>query len=290
MKPPPFTYHDPRTLSDVLGLLAGQENAKILAGGQSLMPMLNMRFVQPDHVIDINKVDGLSYIREAGGKVEIGAMTRQRELEYSPLVEKRLPLMKEAILNVGHRQTRNRGTIGGSLSHLDPSAELPLVSAALGATVHVASAKGKRDIPMAEFPAGYMTPAIELDEMVTGLSYTPWPEGHGWGFIEFSRRHGDFAIVAAGVMLDVQPGGKVARASVTVSGVGPAPVRCAEAEAALVGQTGAEEGFRAAAETCRKIDAMEDVYAPAWYRQHLAAVLTRRAMVKAYGRAANAAR
>jgi carbon-monoxide dehydrogenase medium subunit len=288
MKPPPFKYHDPRTVADTLALLAGQENAKLLAGGQSLMPMLNMRFVLPDHVIDINKVDGLSYIRESGGKVAIGAMTRQRDLEYSPVIEKRLPIMREAILNVGHRQTRNRGTIGGSLSHLDPSAELPIVSAALDATVHVESKRGKRDIAMADFPAGYMSPAIELDEMVTGLTYTPWPDGHGWGFIEFSRRHGDFAIVAAAVMLDVQPGGRIARASVTVGGVGPSPVRCTEAEKALTGQAGNEEAFRTAAETCRKIDAMEDVYAPAWYRQHLAAVLTRRAMVKAFGRAANA--
>jgi len=288
MKPPPFTYHDPRTVADTVGLLASKENAKLLAGGQSLMPMLNMRFVQPDHVIDINKIEGLSYVREDGGRIAIGAMTRQRDLEYSPVIEKKLPIMREAILNVGHRQTRNRGTIGGSLSHLDPAAELPLVSAALDATVHVESKRGKRDIAMADFPAGYMSPAIELDEMVTGLTYTPWPDGHGYGFIEFSRRHGDFAIVAAAVMLDVQPGGRIARASVTVGGVGPSPVRCKEAEQALAGQAGGEDAFRAAAETCRKIDAMEDVYAPAWYRQHLAAVLTRRAMVKAFGRAANA--
>lgn len=288
MKPPPFTYHDPRTVADTVGLLASKENAKLLAGGQSLMPMLNMRFVQPDHVIDINKIEGLSYVREDGGRIAIGAMTRQRDLEYSPVIEKKLPIMREAILNVGHRQTRNRGTIGGSLSHLDPAAELPLISAALDATVHVESKRGKRDIAMADFPAGYMSPAIELDEMVTGLTYTPWPDGHGYGFIEFSRRHGDFAIVAAAVMLDVQPGGRIARASVTVGGVGPSPVRCKEAEQALAGQAGGEDAFRAAAETCRKIDAMEDVYAPAWYRQHLAAVLTRRAMVKAFGRAANA--
>ncbi|MGE3936608.1 MAG: xanthine dehydrogenase family protein subunit M [Rhodospirillaceae bacterium] len=288
MKPPPFTYHDPRTVADTVGLLASKENAKLLAGGQSLMPMLNMRFVQPDHVIDINKIEGLSYVREDGGRIAIGAMTRQRDLEYSPVIEKNLPVMREALLNVGHRQTRNRGTIGGSLSHLDPAAELPLVSAALDATVHVESKRGKRDIAMADFPAGYMSPAIELDEMVTGLTYAPWPDGHGYGFIEFSRRHGDFAIVAAAVLLDVQPGGKIARASVTVGGVGPSPVRCTDAERALAGQAGGEDAFRAAAETCRKIDAMEDVYAPAWYRQHLAAVLTRRAMVKAFGRAANA--
>ena len=137
MKPPPFHYHDPSTVGDVVGLLDSLENAKLLAGGQSLMPMLNMRFVQPDHVIDLNQVEGLSYIRETGDVLEVGAMTRQRDLEFSDLIRRRCPLMHEAIRQVGHRQTRNRGTIGGSLCHLDPSAELVSVAAALDATVAV---------------------------------------------------------------------------------------------------------------------------------------------------------
>src|SRR3954449_1385870 len=137
MKPPPFSYHDPRTVEDAIGLLDSLENAKLLAGGQSLMPMLNMRFVLPDHVIDLNKVDELSYIRENGGALEIGAMTRQRDLEFSDLIRRRCPLMYDAIRLVGHRQTRNRGTLGGSLCHLDPSAELVSVAAALDATVVV---------------------------------------------------------------------------------------------------------------------------------------------------------
>ena len=124
MKPPPFSYHDPSTVADAVGLLGRLDNAKLLAGGQSLMPMLNMRFVLPDHVIDLNRVEGLSYIRDSNGALEIGAMTRQRELEFSDAVRERCPLMHEAILQVGHRQTRNRGTIGGSLCHLDPAAEL----------------------------------------------------------------------------------------------------------------------------------------------------------------------
>ncbi|MEA3024336.1 MAG: aerobic carbon-monoxide dehydrogenase medium subunit, partial [Alphaproteobacteria bacterium] len=127
MKPPPFSYYDPRTVADAIGLLARLDNAKVLAGGQSLMPMLNMRYVLPDHVIDLNRVEGLSYVRENGGAIEIGGMTRQRELEFSDLIRNRLPLMQEAILQVGHRQTRNRGTIGGSLCHLDPAAELVTV-------------------------------------------------------------------------------------------------------------------------------------------------------------------
>ena len=124
MKPPPFRYYDPRTVADAIGLLGRLDNAKLLAGGQSLMPMLNMRYVLPDHVIDLNRVEGLSYIREAGGAIEIGAMTRQRELEFSDLIRAKLPIMHEALLQVGHRQTRNRGTIGGSLCHLDPAAEV----------------------------------------------------------------------------------------------------------------------------------------------------------------------
>src|SRR5258705_12550186 len=130
MKPPPFRYHDPKTVGEAVGLLANLENAKLLAGGQSLMPMLNFRFVQPDHIIDLNRVEGLSYIREANGALEVGAMTRQRDLEFSDVVKARFPLIHEAILNVGHRQTRNRGTVGGSLCHLAPSAELGTLAAA----------------------------------------------------------------------------------------------------------------------------------------------------------------
>jgi aerobic carbon-monoxide dehydrogenase medium subunit len=169
MKPPPFSYHDPRTLSEAVGLLATLENAKLLAGGQSLMPMLNMRFVLPDHVIDLNRIDGLSFIREANGTLEIGAMTRQRDIEFSELVARACPLLREAILNVGHRQTRNRGTIGGSLCHLDPSAELVVASAALDARITVTGKDGERIVDFAEFPMGYMTPSIGLDEMVTRI-------------------------------------------------------------------------------------------------------------------------
>ncbi len=159
MKPPLFSYHDPRTTADVVGLLGSLDNAKLLAGGQSLMPMLNMRYVLPDHVIDLNRVDGLSYIRERDGALEIGAMTRQRDIEFSDLVRERCPLMHEAIAQVGHRQTRNRGTLGGSLCHLDPSAELVSVAAALDAKVSVTGKNGARSIDFAAFPVGYMTPS-----------------------------------------------------------------------------------------------------------------------------------
>ena len=146
MKPPLFSYHDPRSTADVVGLLSSLDNAKLLAGGQSLMPMLNMRYVLPDHVIDLNRVDGLSHIRERDGALEIGAMTRQRDIEFSDLVRERCPLMHEAVRQVGHRQTRNRGTLGGSLCHLDPSAELVSVAAALDAKISVTGKNGARSI------------------------------------------------------------------------------------------------------------------------------------------------
>ena len=283
MKPPLFSYHDPRTTADVVGLLGSLDNAKLLAGGQSLMPMLNMRFVLPDHVIDLNRVDGLSYIRDNNGALEIGAMTRQRDIEFSDLVRERCPLMHEAIRHVGHRQTRNRGTLGGSLCHLDPSAELVSVAAALDATVAVAGKNGARSIDFAAFPVAYMTPAIELEELVTGVTFPCWPAGHGYAFVEFSRRHGDFAIVSAAVLIE-ETNGKVTRASVTLGGMGPAPVRATEVERALIGEVIEEQRMREICETLRKLDAIEDIHAPESYRQQLATVLPRRALMKAHER------
>jgi carbon-monoxide dehydrogenase medium subunit len=284
LKPPPFSYHDPRTAADVVGLLGSLDNAKLLAGGQSLMPMLNMRFVLPDHVIDLNRVDGLSYIRDNNGALEIGAMTRQRDIEFSDLVRERCPLMHEAINQVGHRQTRNRGTLGGSLCHLDPSAELVTVAAAVDAKVSVAGKDGTRSIDFAEFPAGYMTPAIELNELVTGASFPCWPAGHGYAFVEFARRHGDFAIVSTAVLIEEDDNGKVTRASVTLGGMGPAPVRATEVERALIGEIIEETRLREICESLRSLDAIEDVHAPSSYRQQLATVLPRRALLKAHER------
>lgn len=284
MKPPPFSYHDPETVADVVGLLASCENAKLLAGGQSLMPMLNMRFVLPDHVIDLNRVSGLSYIREAGDALEVGAMTRQRELEFSAVVRSCCPLMHEAILQIGHRQTRNRGTLGGSLCQLDPSAELVAVAAALDATVSVTGTKGVRDIAITQFPVAYMTTAVEPDELLTSARFPLWPKGHGHAFVEFARRHGDFAIVSAAALLEQDRAGRISRASITIGGLGPAPLRVKEVERILLGNVASSALFREASEICRKLDATGDVHAPASYRQHLAAVLSRRALEKAHER------
>jgi aerobic carbon-monoxide dehydrogenase medium subunit len=283
MKPPPFSYHDPDTLAGAIALLARLDNAKLLAGGQSLMPMLNMRYVLPDHVIDLNRVEELSYIREAGGALEIGAMTRQSDIERSSLARALCPLMHEAIVQVGHRQTRNRGTLGGSLCQLDPAAELVAVAAATDAIVIIAGPKGRRELPFADFPAGYMTPALEPDEILAGVRFPSWSKGHGHAFVEFSRRHGDFAVVSAAALLEMD-GARIQRASITVGGIGPAPVRVREAERALAGQPASAEVFRAAAERCRVLDAVGDVHAPASYRQQLAATLSRRALERASAR------
>jgi len=284
MKPPLFSYHDPRAIGEVVELLGRLDNAKLLAGGQSLMPMLNMRFVLPDHLIDLNRVDGLAFIREADGALEIGGMTRQRDLEFSDLVRARCPLMAEAIALVGHRQTRNRGTLGGSLCHLDPSAELVSVAAALDATVTVAGPNGRREIAFADFPVAFMTPAIELNELLTAVRFPVWPQGHGYAFIEFARRHGDFAIVSAAALLVEDGAGKIGRASVIIGGMGTVPIRAVELEQALIGQAPDDKLLREACESCRKLEAIDDVHAPASYRQHLAAVLSRRALEQARAR------
>jgi carbon-monoxide dehydrogenase medium subunit len=286
MKPPQFSYHDPRSTADAVGLLATLDNAKLLAGGQSLMPMLNMRFVLPDHVIDLNRVDGLSYIRENDGALEIGAMTRQRDIEFSDLVRRRCPLMHEAIVQVGHRQTRNRGTLGGSLCHLDPAAELVSVAAALDARLTVTGKNGERSIDFSAFPVGYMTPALEPDELLIGAAFPCWPERHGHAFVEFSRRHGDFAIVAAAALIEEDGGGKVTRAAVTLGGMGPAPVRTSELERALIGEKIGEKRLRELCEPLRQLEAIGDIHAPASYRQQLATVLSRRALLKAHERIA----
>jgi carbon-monoxide dehydrogenase medium subunit len=287
MKPPPFEYHDPATLEHALDLLATKENAKVLAGGQSLMPMLNMRFAQPDHLIDINKIVELSFLREEGDLIRIGAMTRQRDLEFSPMIRARCPLMAEALTNVGHRPTRNRGTLGGSLCHLDPAAELVAVATALDAAIEVKGKAGAREINISEFPAFYMTPAIEADEIVTAMRFSPWPDGHGAAFLELSRRHGDFALVSLAVLLDMQ-GEAVRRCSITVGGLGHAPRRVAGAEKCLQGGGVTPQSIAQAAEACTAFEAPSDIHGSAAYRQHVASVLAQRAIALAHGRAGRA--
>lgn len=286
MKPPRFAYHDPRTVPEALALLGKLDNARVLAGGQSLMPMLNMRLAAPDHIVDLNGIAELSYIREEGDAIVIGAMTRQRDIEVDERVRAHCPLMHEAIAHVGHRQTRNRGTLGGSLCHLDPSAELVAVAAAMDAVATVQGAGGARDIPFAQFPAGLMTPALREGEILTSVRFPLWRKGHGHAFVEFSRRHGDFAIVSAAALLEEDGSGKITRVSLTLGGIAPAPVRAVQAEKLVAGAKGSVELFKEAGEACRKLEVMQDVHVTAAYRRQLAAVLSRRALEKAHERIA----
>jgi aerobic carbon-monoxide dehydrogenase medium subunit len=289
VKPPPFQYHNPKTLQQALRNLAELDNSRLIAGGQSLMPMLNMRLATPDHLIDLAGIEGLAYIEEKGDQIAIGAMTSQRAIEYSELVKRRLPLLSEAILSVGHRQTRNRGTIGGSLCHLDPSAEIPLVAIAFDAAVEVSGSSGARAVPMVDFALDFMTPAIAPDEIVTEIRFQPWPQGHGAAFIEFARRKGDFAIVAVAAMLMPGSDGKIARASLSIGGVGPVPLRVKDAEAILTGSAPDHAVFERAAAACAAIEPLTDPHAPPWYRRKVATALARRTLDAAWKRVGSVA-
>ncbi len=287
MKPAPFTYHDPKTAAEAAELLGRLENARVLAGGQSLMPMMNFRYVMPDHIVDINGITDLSYIRVAGSNLSFGAMTRQRDIEFSEDVKAACPIITEALSWVGHRQTRNRGTIGGSICHMDPSAELCAVTALLDGTLTATSKTGDRKIPMAEFGQGFMSTALTEGEMLTDITVALWPKGSGYAYEEFARRHGDFAIAASGCLVEVI-GGVIKRASIVVSGVRPNPVRLTAAEKALVGQKPTDKLAEDVAVEAGKIDAMEDAYVTADYRKHLGQVMVKRALKRAFARATGA--
>ena len=285
MKPAPFIYHDPRTVAEACELLATRDNARVLAGGQSLMPMMNFRAVTPDHVIDLNRIGELSYLRVADGTLVAGAMTRQRELEFSTDVGRRCPVLREALAYVGHRQTRNRGTLGGSLCHLDPSAELANVTALLGGTLHALSRRGRRDIPFREFAVGYLTTSLAPDELLAGVTLPLPRSGHGCAFVEFARRRGDFAVVACSALLGLDARGDIADAAVALSGMSHVPVRPAAIEGALRGQKPDAAAFKAAAAEAAKLDAAGDPFTSAGYRKHLARVLMYRALEQAAARA-----
>lgn len=287
MKPAPFAYHDPATVEDAVALLGQLEDAKLIAGGQSLMPMLNMRFVQPAHLIDLNNIPELFGIAETAEGVRIGAMTRQRDLAASALLAARMPIMAKALHWTGHFQTRNRGTLGGSLCHLDPAAELPLVAALYDAELTVQGPDGSRVIPFGEWPLAYMMPAIGLDEMLVSVHFPTLPGRQGAGFEEFARRHGDFAIVAVGCILTFGSDGRIEGARIAVGGADQVVRRAHAAEAALAGATPGAEAWRAAAHAAAdEIETMGDTYVSAAYRTRLVRVLTERAAANA---AANAA-
>jgi carbon-monoxide dehydrogenase medium subunit len=284
MKPAPFDYHAPRTIEEAAVLLGSLDNAKVLAGGQSLVPMMNFRYVIVDHLVDLAKIDDLAGITIANGRMRIGAMTRQRELEFSSEVAQHCPLMSEALKHVGHRQTRNRGTIGGSLVHADPAAELPTVCATHAAVIEIASARGKRTVPFEDFSIAFMTTAVAPDEIVTAIEIPLWPQGHGYGFQEFARRHGDFAVTGAAVLVELDGEQMVQRASVTLCGVGHTPMRVPEAETALIGKKPDAATIRAAASVVKAMTPISDIHATPAYRRHLAEVLMVRALRDAVAR------
>ena len=278
MKPPPFEYFSPAQLPEAVQLYAGSENARVLAGGQSLMAMLNMRFIFPERLIDLNRIADLDYIREANDEIVIGAMTRQHTIQRSHLIASKLPVIPRALRYVGHIQTRNRGTIGGSLCQLDPSAELPSLATAYDAVVEAVGPNGLRKIPFSDFPAFFMTPSLEPNEILTAVRFKPWPGLVGYGFHEFSRRHGDFAIAGAITMLSTDSSLTIQRAAITLFGIAHSPVRASEAEAFLKGQRPSTALFREAAALCPGLATLDDSYGSSSYRGHVAASMVERAL------------
>lgn len=289
MKPPPFEYHDPTSLDEALALLRryGGE-AKILAGGQSLMPLLNFRLSRPAALVDLNRIGSLAYIREENGQLRIGAMTRQRAIEFSPLARQRLPLLAEATALVGHLPIRTRGTVGGSLAHADPSAEYPAVATALDAEFVVRTSGGERVLRAGEFFLSYLTTALAPEEMLVEVRLPVQPPGSGWQFEEFSRRHGDFAIVGIAALV-VADGESCRMARLAAAGAGPTPIRLGAAEEILEREGLRERAIEAAAVRAGElVEPDSDIHASAEYRRHLTRVLTRRAIRRALARSREA--
>ena len=230
MKAPPFRYHAPRSVAEAVDLLGRLENARVLGGGQSLIPMLNFRIAAPDHLIDLGRIPELTGIDESDMSISIGAMTTQRSIERSIAVQQGCPLLTQAVRHVGHQQTRNRGTIGGSLCHLDPSAELPVAALALGAELTIAGPAGTKTLPFCDFPTALLTTALGPDEILTRIDIAKTRPRSGSAFIEFSRRPADFAIVSVAVQLTLDDGGRFAHSGIAVGGIDYAPIRLSKIE------------------------------------------------------------
>ncbi len=263
MKPAPFNLFRPSNVDEALGFLQTYgDDAKVLAGGQSLVPLMNFRLAQPHHLIDLNRVDGLDQIKLDDQMLSVGAMARQRDVERSPELAERLPILREAIEQVAHPAIRNRGTVGGSLVHADPSAELPLLAIALDGTFHLRSARESRAVAARDFYQGYLLTDIAPDELLMAIDFRLPPADCGWCCTEIARRHGDFAIVAVAVVLDLGRDGCVNFARVALGGVGPAPLRAAAAEEALLGEQPGAEVFRRASDLAvQAADPPADIHA-----------------------------
>ena len=293
MKPPPFAYAAPDTLEEAVGLLTEHAEAepRVLAGGQSLIPLMNFRLAKPGYLVDLRNVAGLSGIRRDGDVLVIGAMTRLAEVERSPEVAVAAPLVTEAVGLVAHAPVRNCGTVGGSLAHADPAAELPAVALALDADLVAAGPGGTRVIPAAEFFTGPYSTALAADEILTEIRLPVWPGGHA--FTEFSRVHANFAVVAVAALVELDgdgdgDGDRIRRAALALAGVAPTPVRATAAERALAGAPANAATIRAAADAAAtSLSPAGDLHASPETRRGLARTYLRRGIELAVARARN---
>lgn len=284
MKPPRFAYHAPESVDEAVALLARYGgDARVLAGGQSLVPMLNFRLVAPAALVDLRRIASLAYVGEDGAHVAIGSMTRQRAAERSPAVASRLPLMREALRWVGHLPTRSRGTVGGSIAHADPSAELPAVFLALDGEAVAVGPAGRRTIAAADFFQSFFTTALAPTEVLTEVRFAAMPPGAGHAVEEFARRKGDFAIVGIAAVV-ARAAGRAAHVRLVAFGASGTPVRLSGAEAALAAGPLDRAALARAADAARgEVDPVADNNASADYRRHLVGVLVERAAARAAG-------
>ena len=292
MKPAPFDYYAPTSVEQALDHVAQLGyDAKILAGGQSLIPTMNFRLAQPSALIDLNNIPELFYIRPSGdGGLLVGAMTRQSTVERDPLIAERSPMVRAAMPYIAHPQIRTRGTFGGSIAHADPSAELPAVTVALGARYRVRNKAGERWIAAEEFFVSLFTTLLQPDELLVEIALPPMPPRSGWSFQEVARQSGAYGLVgvAARVTLDDTPSGRRCRqARVAFLSAGERPMLAQHAAKTLVGQAPTADAIRAAAEAAVKddVDPSSDIHASADYRRHLVKVLAARALTEAFQRA-----
>jgi carbon-monoxide dehydrogenase medium subunit len=288
MKPAPFDYRRPETLDEALAIFAqlGSE-AKALAGGQSLVPAMNFRLARPGVLVDLNRLDSMAYIKEDDGGLRIGAMTRQRSVERSPIVASRAALLAEAMPWVAHPQIRNRGTMGGSLAHADPAAELPAVMVALDANFVLRSQTSTRTVPARDFFTGILSTVLQPEELLTEIQIPAQPARTGTAFLELARRHGDFALVGIAVALVLDQTGSCSSARIVLLSVGDAPVLATRAMETLTGNPATAERIEEAARVAgSEINPPSDIHASSAYRRQLAKVLIRRALTQAAERAA----
>ena len=289
MKPSPFKYYAPTTVEEALARLAEYGyDAKVLAGGQSLIPMLNFRLAQPSVLVDLNNVSELFYIRpDENGGLLLGAMTRQSQVEHDTLVAERAPLVHEVIPQIAYPSIRNRGTFGGSLAHADPSAELVAVNMALNGRFRLRSQAGERWVPADEFFVGLFTTVLEPDELLVEVALPAMPPRSGGAFLQITRRHHDFCIAGVAVLVTLDGKGQCEQARLVFLSAGDGPVIARQAAEMLRGQTPTPEAIRAAAEKAAddEIDPGSDIHASAEYRRHLAQVLARRTLTQAFERA-----